>query len=101
MNWFQRFILSFICLLGGIIAGIWMIILSFFPMKENKEEDRLYMLFKTFDRAFNTATGGKDTETLSSRAGRGVENKNCNWCKVLCWFLNLFEKDHCKKSIGV
>ena len=50
------------------------------------------------DRALNVATGGSSDETMSSRAGKEME-KGKLWACVLCKFLNIFQKDHCLKSI--
>lgn len=51
------------------------------------------------DEFGNTVTGGDPGETISSRAGKAmVAGKT--WGCVLCRFLNLFQKDHCLKSIN-
>ncbi|KAE8754029.1 hypothetical protein FSO04_41920 [Paraburkholderia madseniana] len=51
------------------------------------------------DRALNVAFGGSSDETMSSRAGKGLKEGK-RWCCVLCRFLDLFQKDHCLKSIN-
>lgn len=52
------------------------------------------------DEFGNTLTGGDPGETISSRAGKAMlEGKR--WGCVLCKFLNLFQNDHCLKSINV
>jgi hypothetical protein len=51
------------------------------------------------DQLINTLLGGFPDETLSSRMGKRVIKKNCKMCKLICRFLDLFEKDHCYKSI--
>lgn len=49
------------------------------------------------DQAVNCSAGGDKNETCSSRLGR---YKNTVWlAKLICRFLDLFEKDHCIKSI--
>ncbi len=51
------------------------------------------------DEIGNTLTGGDPGETISSRAGKGqAEGKR--WACTLCRFLDLFQKDHCLKSIN-
>lgn len=51
------------------------------------------------DQLINTILGGVPDETISSRMGKRVVKKNCKVCKVICRILDLFEKDHCIKSI--
>jgi hypothetical protein len=50
------------------------------------------------DEFGNTLTGGDPGETISSRAGKG-ELEGKRWACILCRFLDLFQKDHCLKSI--
>lgn len=38
---------------------------------------------------------GKSTETISSKLGRAHEHW---WARVLCRFLSLFHRDHCRKA---
>jgi len=49
------------------------------------------------DQYANTLLGGDPKETISSRLGRG-QARGCKLCYILCSFLNLFDKDHCKKA---
>lgn len=51
------------------------------------------------DELGNTLTGGDPGETISSRAGKAMQEGNRFAC-VLCRFLDLFQKDHCLKSIN-
>lgn len=51
----------------------------------------------SIDQFFNTLLGGDPDETLSSRMGKRVND--CKICYLLCKLLNIFEKDHCEKSI--
>lgn len=53
-------------------------------------------LLISIDQLFNTILGGYPDETLSSRMGK---RPDCRLCRTICKFLNLFEKDHCIKSI--
>lgn len=52
-----------------------------------------------YDRLGNAATGGLDTETISSRSNRGTSEGNRGWC-LLCRVLDWIDRDHCKKSSG-
>ena len=51
------------------------------------------------DEFGNTVTGGDPGETISSRAGKAMQEGK-TWGCVLCRFLNLFQKNHCLKSIN-
>ena len=51
------------------------------------------------DEGLNVLTGGDANETMSSRAGKGVKEGK-RWACVLCRFLDLFQKDHCARSIN-
>jgi hypothetical protein len=51
------------------------------------------------DESLNTLTGGDPGETVSSRAGKGLQEGK-RWACVLCHFLDLFQKDHCLKSVN-
>lgn len=57
----------------------------------------LWNILYSLDQLLNTLTGGDPDETISSRAGKRMETSK--FACVLCRFLDLFEKDHCKKSI--
>lgn len=61
----------------------------------------IWNLLVSIDQLFNTILGGFPDETLSSRMGKHIAKKEnkCLLCKYICRFLDLFEKDHCKKSI--
>ncbi|MGV3466385.1 MAG: hypothetical protein ACO1OT_13960 [Heyndrickxia sp.] len=51
------------------------------------------------DQFFNTVFGGDPDETISSRMGKHLAKHDCPFCNLMCKLLNLFEKDHCVKSI--
>ena len=55
-----------------------------------------WFLFIAVDQLANTVLGGYPDETLSSRMGK---RPHCPICRILCWFLNFIDKDHCVKSI--
>jgi len=51
------------------------------------------------DETGNTLTGGDPGETISSRAGKAMQEGK-RWGCVLCRFLDLFQKNHCQLSIN-
>jgi hypothetical protein len=51
------------------------------------------------DQFFNAVFGGDPDETISSRMGKHLAKHDCPFCNVMCKFLNLFQSDHCVKSI--
>lgn len=52
-----------------------------------------------FDQLINTVLGGDPDETISSRMGKHIENDRCTFCKLICGVLDIFDKDHCAKSV--
>lgn len=84
----------FICAFAGLVSMIqmlWSIAVG---------SPKAWRLAKAFDRVGNAATGGSDTETVSSRANR-AKTEGRRWGCVLCKLLDIFEKDHCKNSSGI
>lgn len=83
-----------LCVLAALLSALqmlWSVLVG---------SPKAWRLAKAFDRVANAATGGQDTETISSRAHRAVTEKR-RWGCVLCRLLDRFEKDHCKKSAGI
>lgn len=58
----------------------------------------LWNILISLDQFANTVLGGSPDETISSRAGKAMREGKV-WGCVLCRFLNLFENEHCAKSI--
>lgn len=59
----------------------------------------LWNILRVEDRAANVILLLRDPrETISSSAGKAML-RGALWACVLCKFLNLFQKDHCLKSI--
>ena len=83
-------------LLGATIASFWVLLAILF----DPSGERPMNIILAMDRLFNSSIGGCGKETLSSRAGRLVEEKDCKWACALCKFLDWLQKDHCKTSIG-
>jgi hypothetical protein len=60
----------------------------------------IWNILISFDQFCNTLLGGDPDETISSRMGKHLaKHDKCPFCNMLCRFLNLFQKDHCIKSI--
>jgi hypothetical protein len=57
-------------------------------------------LLISIDQLVNTIFAGNPDETISSRVGKKIKSKTASkFDKLLCKFLDLFEKNHCIKSI--
>jgi hypothetical protein len=55
-------------------------------------------LLIAIDQLFNALLGGFPDETLSSRMGKKAR-KGDKFAKCFCRVLDVFDKDHCEKSI--
>lgn len=96
-NWFKDTarmlgLFVFIHLTQVLVSAAWLWGVFF-------DHDRAWKSCMGYDRFANAAYNGDPKETISSRAGRGEEAGSRGWC-ILCRFLDLFEKDHCKKAKG-
>ena len=58
----------------------------------------IWNLLVSLDQHVNVILGGKPDETISSRAGKAVEEGK-TWAVILCRVLHVFDKNHCAKSI--
>lgn len=47
------------------------------------------------DRIINAITGGDPEMTISGRMGVAIALGRCRVCRIVCWFLDFFQKDHC------
>lgn len=56
-------------------------------------------LLRLLDEALNVLTGGDANETMSSRAGK-AQREGKRWGCYLCRFLDLFQRNHCERSIN-
>jgi len=59
----------------------------------------IWNILIALDQLGNALTGGDPDETISSRMGKHLAKHDCPFCNLMCKFLNLFQKDHCIKSI--
>lgn len=50
------------------------------------------------DQFINTLIGGDPDMTLSGRMGRAIAENRCKACRVICWFLDRIDKDHCARA---
>lgn len=87
-------ILPFIIFIG--LALFWYILYKVFGSKV------LLDVAIALDQTANACFGGSPYETISSRLGRKIKDRQCKPCKILCkvlsWFFN--EDYHCISSIG-
>jgi hypothetical protein len=84
--------LVLLCALVAVIGLGWMFVSVVF------NSSRAWRLAVSFDQLANTAFGGHEDETISSRAGKAAR-KGKPWACVLCRLLDWFEPDHCEKNI--
>lgn len=82
-----------ICVIGSVVAATWMLCALIVG------SDRAWDIAIAFDRVVNVATGGKNTETVSSRAER-ARSEGTKWGCVLCKFLDRLQPNHCADSAG-
>jgi len=94
MNRFSLLLIFLLCQVASAVSALWMLVAILVG------SDRAWRLAISYDQLANTATGGSEDETISSRANRArLEGRR--WGCVLCKLLDKFEKDHCPKSAGV
>lgn len=85
-------ILWLLCMLAAVIGGLWMLIAVMVSSA------RAWRLAVSYDQLANTAFGGSEDETISSRAGKAAR-KGKRWACVLCKLLDWFQPNHCELSI--
>jgi hypothetical protein len=59
----------------------------------------IWNILISLDQFLNTLAFGDPDETISSRLGKHLAKHDCPFCNFMCKLLNLFQKDHCVKSI--
>ena len=82
-----------LCVAASIVSAVWMLAAIAVG------SDRAWSLAVSHDQLANTAFGGSEDETISSRAGKASRDGK-RWACVLCKLLDRFDPDHCEKSIG-
>ena len=86
------FLLLFPSLLAALLGLAWMFGAAL------GGSDRAHRLAVSFDQLANTAFGGHEDETISSRAAK-ASRKGRRWGCVLCKLLDWFDPDHCERNI--
>jgi hypothetical protein len=93
----QRLLLITLSIIG--FAGVALSILWLIPaIIFSPSGTRAWKIIVAYDMLANSATGGDDGETVSSRAYKESLNGNRYGC-YLCKFLDLLQPNHCKDSI--
>jgi len=81
-----------LCAFAALVGLGWMFVSVLFG------SGRAWRLAVSFDQLANTAFGGDEDETISSRAAKAAREHRA-WGCVLCKALDWFEKDHCELNI--
>ena len=81
-----------LCALVGVIASLWMLLAAL------AGSDRAWKLAVAHDQLANTAFGGDEDETISSRAAKAALRGE-RWGCVLCKLLDKLDPGHCEKNI--
>lgn len=84
--------LLLLCTLAALVGLGWM----FVAVLGNSV--RAWRLAVSFDQLANTAFGGSEDETISSRAGKGAREGKW-WACRLCRLLDRFDPGHCENNI--
>ena len=95
INRLEYLLLWLVALLAVAITSIWALVAGLYDPKSSISKKVLI----AFDQAANAVTGGSEDDTISSRAYVNCLKK-VKWACLLCKFLDIFEKNHCKKSFG-
>ena len=90
--------LMLICLTPVIVLAVIICFIRYFTTIVTNP-DKAFRIAIGADQWTNVSLNGSEDETISSRAYRAMLEKQ-KWGCFLCKFLDIFEKDHCKKSLG-
>lgn len=94
----KRILLGIALLLLSALAAMLGLVWMFFALVVNS--DRALRLAVSYDQVANTAFGGDEDETISSRAGKAARQGK-RWGCVLCSLLDWFQPNHCENNIEV
>jgi len=83
-----------LCVAASLVSAVWMLAAVL-----TGSDTRAWKLAVSHDQLANTAFGGDEDETISSRAGRAKRDGK-RWGCIFCKLLDRFDKNHCEKSIG-
>lgn len=81
-----------LCQIANVVAGVWMLLAAL------AGSSRAWHLAVSYDQLANTAFGGDEDETISSRAYK-ASVAGRHWGCVLCRLLDKIERDHCRRSL--
>lgn len=81
-----------LCQIANVVAGVWMLLAAL------AGSSRAWRLAASYDQLANTAFGGDEDETISSRAYK-ASVAGRRWGCVLCRLLDWFEPGHCARNI--
>lgn len=81
-----------LCLLIALVASAWMLGAVCLGSQ------RAWRLAVSYDQLANTAFGGDEDETISSRAGKAAREGKW-WACRLCRLLDRFDPNHCENNI--
>lgn len=87
-----QLLLWFLCLVGLVIVGLWMLVCAF-----NPRSSKFFSLAIGVDNAVSATFGGDGFTTISHRAGVAMKNGK-RWGCILCRFLDKIQTDHCERS---
>lgn len=81
-----------LCQLAHVVAALWMLCAAL------AGSPRAWRLAVSYDQLANTAFGGNEDETISSRAYKAA-TQGRRWGCVLCRLLDKIQQDHCQKAV--
>ena len=81
-----------LCQLAHVVAAVWMLCAALVG------SPRAWRLAVSYDQLANTAFGGHEDETISSRAYKAA-TQGRRWGCVLCRLLDKIQPGHCKNSV--
>ena len=84
--------LLLLCQLANVVAAVWMLLAALVG------SPRAWRLAVAYDQLANTAFGGNEDETISSRAYKAMIDRR-RWGCILCKLLDRIQPDHCRKSV--
>lgn len=80
-----------LCQFAHVVAAVWMLLAAL------AGSPRAWRLAVSYDQLANTAFGGNEDETISSRAYKAAKQGR-RWGCVLCGLLDKIQQDHCRNS---
>lgn len=81
-----------LCVVVAVIALVWMLLAAI------AGSARAWKLAVAHDQLANTAFGGDEDETISSRAAKAARGGE-RWGCVLCKLLDKLDPGHCQRNI--